>query len=68
MDVLHQKRVQGEKKKTSDLKKQTEKSRRIPQSNSGPLDWNVGANHSNTKETLLQGGKIQSTSALSKIG
>ena len=43
------KRVEQEKKKTSSLKKnQTEKNQRIPESNSGPLDWNAGANHSDT--------------------
>jgi len=48
MDVLHQKRVEQEKKKTSGLKKKWKKSQRIPESNSDPQDWNVGANHSNT--------------------
>ena len=66
MDVLRQKRVEQEKKKTSGLKKQTEKSQGIPEFNSGPLDWNVGANDGNMKETLLQGGKMRSTSLISK--
>lgn len=67
MDLLRQKRVEQENKKTSGLKKRKEKKRpQIPES--GPLDWNADANHNDKNETLLQEGKIQSTSALSQIG
>jgi len=49
-DVLHQKKSSTRKEKDQWLKKTNEKkaeeSRNLTQP--GPLDWNVGANHSNT--------------------
>ena len=44
MDVLHQKKVAQEKKKTGGLKEMPTNHG----SNSGPLDWNAGVDHSNT--------------------
>ena len=58
MPFTKQKRVEQEENKTSGLRNKRKKPRRVPESNSDSPDFNVGADHSNTSETLLQGEKI----------